>query len=163
MEITIDTTGLDAAAKQLDPKNVFIALTQWYNEATVYIKNDMKSRVKRSIRGKVRIRTDGFKPPKWARVKVYSPLAHIMEGGTGTQGVAGFNHASRHFPNVTGPYGLMKTMGLPKAQAFAVAKSISERGGNPAQPFKHATYLATKAHVEQLADEALRKAFSVTQ
>jgi len=161
VEITIDTSGLDAASKQLDPKNVYTALTQWYKTSTVYVRDGMRARVKSRIKGKVKIRTDGFLPPRWARVRVYSPLGHILEGGTGRLGAPGFNHSSRHFPRVTGDGGLMQTMGLPKAEAFAVAKSISERGGNRAQPFVHATYIATKAHVEHLAEEALKKAFGI--
>lgn len=157
MEVTIDVRGLEEAYKITDPVNVYNILMKWYQSSTVYIKDELKSRTPQSGKGKVRVRFDAYRPPRWARVRVYTPLAHIWEGGTGRQGAAGFNHNTSFFPNVDqGQWSIARTMGLPKAEAFLVARSIARRGGNPPKPFIYATYLATKNYVENLMDRVIK-------
>ena len=156
MQIKIDTTGMDAAVKQLDPQHAQAALIRWYDTAIKYVKQELRARAPATLKSKVRSMTDGLTPPKWARIYVKSPLAHLLEGGTGRLGVGGFNHVARHWPSTTG---IMRATGLPKPQAFAVARAIGLRGGNPARPFIEPTYDAVKSHVEQLGEVAVSKEF----
>lgn len=157
MQIKLDATGMDAAVKQLDPQHAQSALIRWFDTATKYVKQELRARAPMTLKGKVRSMSDGLTPPKWARIYVKSPLAHLIEGGTGRLGSGGFNHASTHWPSTEG---IMRATGLPKPQAFAVARSIGLRGGNPARPFIEPTYDAVKSHVEQLGEVAVNKEFS---
>lgn len=156
MQIKIDTTGMDAAVKQLDPEHAQAAMIRWYDTAIKYVKQELRSRAPTTLKSKVRSMTDGLTPPKWARIYVKSPLAHLLDGGTGRLGVGGFNHVATHWPSTTG---IMRATGLPKPQAFAVARAIGLRGGNPARPFIEPTYDAVKSHVEQLGEVAVSKEF----
>lgn len=156
MQIKINEFGIDAALKQLDPRHAQAAMIRWYDMAIKYVKQELRSRAPATLKGKVRSMTDGLTPPKWARVYVKSPLAHLIEGGTGRLGAGGFNHVGTHWPSTTG---IMRATGLPKPQAFAVARSIGLRGGNPARPFVEPTYMSVKGHVEQLAEVAVNKEF----
>lgn len=156
MQIKLDTTGMDAAVKQLDPEHAQAAMIRWYDTAIKYVKQELRTRAPMTLKSKVRSMTDGLTPPKWARVYVKSPLAHLIEGGTGRLGAGGFNHVSTHWPSTTG---IMRATGLPKPQAFAVARSIGLRGGNQARPFIEPTYDAVKSHVEQLGEVAVNKEF----
>lgn len=156
MQIKIDAVGIDTALKQLDPQHAQAALIRWYDTATKYVKQELRARAPATLKGKVRSMTDGFTPPRWARIYVKSPLAHLIEGGTGRLGAGGFNHVGTHWPSTEG---IMRATGLPKPQAFAVARSIGLRGGNPARPFIEPTYMAVNGHVEQLAEAAAAKEF----
>ena len=59
--------------------------------------------------------TDGYRPPRWARIYVKSGLAHLLEGGTGSMGSGGgFRHKrasalpvrdGHHAPNGIGETG----------------------------------------------------------
>ena len=154
MKITVDAIGLESALKQLDPKHAQAALIAWYDASIKYVRQALRARAPASLKGKVRYMTDGFVPPRWARVYVKSPLAHLIEGGTGRLGSGGFNHVSRHWPSTEG---IMRATGLPKPQAFAVARAIGLRGGNQARPFIEPTAFAVKGHVEQLGEEVVKK------
>jgi len=157
MRIDIDATGFEAALKRLDPQHAQAALIRWYDTAIKYVKQELRAQAPNTLKTKVRSMTDGLTPPKWARIYVKSPLAHLIEGGTGRQGAGGFNHVATHWPSTEG---IMRATGLPKPQAFAVARSIGLRGGNPARPFIEPTYFAVKGHVEQLGEVAAAKEFS---
>ena len=154
MQITIDATGIEEAVKQLDPKQADEILIRWYDRSLKYVKSELRSRSPAKLKTKVRSMTDGLTPPKWARVYVKSGLAHLIEGGTGRQGGGGFSHVGTHWPSTTG---IMQATGLPRPQAFAVARAIGLRGGNPPRPFVQPTYLAVKGHVEQLAVQAVNE------
>lgn len=154
MQITVDTTGIEEAVKLLDPKQADEIMIRWYDRSIKYVKAELRNRAPATLKTKVRSMTDGLTPPKWARIYVKSGLAHLLEGGTGRQGVAGFTHVGTHWPSTAG---IMRTTGLPKPQAFVVARSIGLRGGNPPQPFVQPTYLAVKGHVEQLAVQAVNE------
>ena len=158
MEIIIDDDGFDAAAKALDPKVVEVALILWYTRATEVVKSTLRSNAPTRLQGKVRVMTDNYRPPRWARIYVKSGLAHLLEGGTGSQGSGGgFKHAvPLPFPSVTG---IMKQTGLAKPQAFLVARTIFERGGNAPQPFIRPTYAAVQDRIVQMADEAIEDAW----
>jgi hypothetical protein len=164
MEIQVDAEGLEAAQKALDPKQVEVALLLWYARGLSYVKGELRSRSKPSLRPYVTSMTDGLHPPHWARVYVKGTrkgrLAHLLEGGTGTQGAGGFSHASWKFPSVTG---VMRQTGLPQPEAFLVARAIFRRGGNPPQPFIRPTFEATQGRVTQLAVEAVEDALKGAQ
>jgi|GEM_PF-5471441 hypothetical protein len=157
MQIKIDMTGMDAAVKQLDPQHAQAALIRWYDTAIKYVKQELRAQAPNTLKSKVRSMTDGLTPPRWARIYVKSPLAHLIEGGTGRPGAGGFNHVATHWPSTEG---IMRATGLPKPQAFAVARSIGLRGGNPPRPFIEPTYFAVKGHVEQLGEVAAAKEFT---
>lgn len=159
MEINVSATGLDEATKALAPKRTYTVMVKWYDKATKYISGELRQAAPARLKGKVIVKIDAYRPPRWARVRVKSPLAHLIEGGTGRLGAPGFNHTSRYFPAISGQYGLMQTMSLPKAQAFAVAKTISERGGNPAQPFIQPTGVKIEGPVIQMARDILDEEF----
>lgn len=158
MEISVQAVGLEAAEKQLDPKHMYTALVTWYDRATKYMKQELEGRAPGRLKGKVIIKMDAYRPPRWARVRVKGSLAHLIEGGTGTQGAAGFNHAGAHWPRVNGKSGIQNAMGVSRADAFAIAKAIGNRGGNPAKPFIQPTFVAVKPHVEQLAVQCIEDA-----
>jgi len=153
MEITIDARGIEAAAKELDPKRAYEVLMRWYATATVYVRDEMRARAPSSLKSKVIIKLDTLRPPNWARIRAKSRLAHLIEGGTGRLGAPGFKHVARHWPSTPG---IMRATGLPKAEAFLVARSIGLRGGNPARPFVQPTYVAVKGRVEQMAEQAVK-------
>jgi hypothetical protein len=158
MEIIIDADGLDDVAKVLDPKVVEVALILWYDRATQHAQTTLKSNAPTRFKGKVRVITDGLRPPHWARIYVKSGLAHLIEGGTGSQGSGGgFRHkVPLPFPSVTG---IMRQTGLPKPEAFLVARAIFQRGGNTAKPFIRPTYDAIQDRIEQMASEAVEDAW----
>lgn len=156
MNITVESTGIEAALAQMDPKRAEVALLLWYDRGTSYVKGELRSRAPARLRSKVKIITDGYKPPHWARVFVKSPLAHLIEGGTGRLGAAGFKHNTDFFPSVTG---IMRSTGLEKPQAFLVARAIAEQGGTRPRPFIKPTFEATKGRLAQMAAEALDEAF----
>jgi hypothetical protein len=156
MRINVDATGINIALDALDPQHGQAAMIRWYDMAIKYVKQELRARAPATLKGKVRSMTDGFTPPRWARIYVKSPLAHLIEGGTGRLGAGGFNHVGTHWPSTEG---IMRATGLPKPQAFAVARSIGLRGGNPARPFIEPTYMTVKGHVEQLAEAAAAKEF----
>jgi hypothetical protein len=158
MDIIIAAEGLDDVAKVLDPKVVEVALILWYDRATTLAQSTLKSNAPTRLQGKIKIMTDGQRPPHWARIYVKSGLAHLLEGGTGSQGSGGgFQHkAPLPFPSVTG---IMKQTGLPQPEAFLVARAIFQRGGNKAKPFIRPTYEAIQDRVEQMAGEAVEDAW----
>jgi hypothetical protein len=159
MEIRVEATGMEEAMKAFDPRQVFIARTLWFDRGTKYVRSALQQRAPARLKRKVRILTDGLQPPRWARIYVKSPLAHLIEGGTGTRGGGGFKHSGRYFPRVTGQWGIMETMGLSRPEAFLVARAIFERGGTAPRPFIRPTWEATHSRVEQMAIEAVEEAF----
>lgn len=159
MNVSVTATGIEDVLKQLDPKQSQYVLIRWFETATRYVKQELRSRTPSRIKDKVRSMNDGMIPPRWARIFVKSPLAHLLEGGTGTQGVAPFNHASEVFPAIDGQWGIMVATGLPRPQAFAVARTIAKRGGNPPQPFIQPTFAAVEGPVVQLAERAANEVF----
>ena len=154
LDITVEGSGIEAALKRLDPQNVDRALIIWYDRGTRYVRNELRSRAKGRLKNKTKIVTDGLKPPRWARIKVASSLAHLIEGGTGR-----FSNSIRgdHWPSTTG---IMATTGLPKPEAFLVARAIGMRGGNPPQPFIRPTYLVVKGPLVKLATDAVNEVFA---
>lgn len=154
LQVVVEGSGIEAALKQLDPKNVDKALMLWYDRGTRYVQRELSNRAPGRLRGKVRIKTDGYRPPRWARVWVKSPLAHLIEGGTGPQGAPDFRHSGRHWPNLAG---IMRATGLPAPQAFLVARAIGERGGNPARPFIQPTFNATQGQLVQMATDVVNE------
>jgi hypothetical protein len=158
MQITIDVEGIEKVAALLAPQQSQAVLIRWYELAIPYVKAEMRARAPVTLKAKVRSMTDGLLPPKWARIYIKSPLAHLIEGGTGRQGAGDFRHAARHWPSTEG---IMRATGLPKPQAFAVAKTIGERGGNPPRPFVTPMYLAVRGHVQKLAEQAVKEVFAL--
>jgi hypothetical protein len=154
-EIRLDTTGLDAALKQLDSRQVYVALNLWFKRGAEYVQGELKARAPGQLSKKTYIRYDTMRPPRWARISVKSPLAWLIEGGTGSVGDPAFKHVARHWPSTPG---IMTATGLPAPQAFLVARAIGLRGGNPPRPFIKPTYDATKARLEQMALEAVAAA-----
>ncbi len=155
MNITVDTRGMEEAMRALSPERVYTALMLWYDRGSRYIKGELAMRAPRRLKGKVKVLMDLMRPPRWARVYVKGGLAHLIEGGTGALGAGGFSHVSRHWPSTEG---IMRQTGLPRPEAFLVARSIGMRGGNPPRPFIMPTYEATKGRVEQMAVEAVNEA-----
>jgi hypothetical protein len=157
MEIVITGTGIEDALRRLEPKNIDRAIINWYDRGLRLVKNEMRSRTASRIRGKVVSRTDGYSPPRWAQVKVKSPLAHLLEGGTGRLGDPTFKHNPSFFPSVTG---IMRQTGLEKPQAFVLARAIAEQGGMRPKPFVRPTFEATAGPLlklmETCVDEALK-------
>ena len=151
LDITIEASGIETALKRLDPQNVDRALIIWYDRGTRYVRNELRSRAKGRLKNKTAIKTDGLKPPRWARVYVKSPLARLLEGGTGR-----FSNSIRgdHWPSTPG---IMRATGLPQPEAFLVARAIGERGGNPAQPFIRPTYMAVKGPLVRLAEDVVKE------
>jgi hypothetical protein len=156
MQFTIDESGLAQIAKITDPKQVYTIMMTWYDRGTKLVAAELKARTPSRIRGKVRIKVDGFRPPRWARIDVNSPLARLIEGGTGRLGDPAFKHSQNFFPRVTGKGGIMENMGLPKPQAFLVARAISRRGGNRPKPFIRPAYEAVKGQLDQLMGVVIR-------
>ena len=109
LEIVVEGSGIEAALKQLDPRNADRALMLWYDRGTKYVQRELSSRAPWRIAGKVKIKTDGLRPPRWARVYVKSPLAHLIEGGTGTRAAAWVKSGGAYFPSVKG---IMRQTGL---------------------------------------------------
>jgi len=159
MEIRITATGFEAAAKELDRRHVDAAMIKWFDRGTKYVRSALQQRAPARLKGRVRILTDGYLPPGWARIYVKRPLAHLIVGGTGALGGGGFKHRGRYFPRVTGDWGIMETMGLSRPQAFLVARAIFERGGTAPRPFIRPAWEATHSRVEQMAGEAVEEAF----
>ena len=156
LSIVVSASGIEEVLRRLDPKNADRALIIWYERGTQYVRDELRNRAPSRLRGKVTIRTDGLTPPQWARVKVKGPLAHLIEGGTGTQGAPGFNHREHH-PSVEG---IIRQTGLPRPEAFLVARAIGARGGNPPKPFIQPTFLVVQQPLVRMAevivDEVLR-------
>lgn len=152
LNITLEGSVAEAL-KACDPKQAYEIIELWYLRVMPYVKGALQARTTSRLKGKVRIMYDGYKPHQWARVYVKSPLAHLLEGGTGSKGVAPFQHVGRHWPSTAG---IMRQTGLPKPQAFLVARSIGLRGGNPARPFIGPTARAIRPRAEQMADAAAR-------
>lgn len=157
LEFRVDATGIENAIKAADPRKAFVVITRFYDEATKYVRNEMRQRAPKIVAGRVKIKMDPYKPPKWALVGSVHPLAHIFEGGTGSQGAAGFRHGGRHFPPVDGPGGLMKTTGLPRPKAFAMARAIAEQGGLAPKPFVAPTATAVQGTVLRMGEEIARE------
>lgn len=150
MEITIDATGIAEALRAADPQQAYQIVTLWFLRAIEMTESALRAAAPGRLRGKVRHMQDGYSPHRWARVYVASPLAHLIEGGTGALGAGGFAHKSKHWPNTSG---IMLATGLPQAQALLVARSIGLRGGNPPRPFMAPTWAMVGPRVETLADE----------
>ena len=157
LQITIDEKGLDLIAKQADPKQVYTIMMTWYDRASQIMARELRARTPSRLRGKVRIKMDKLRPPRWCRIDVRSGLAHVIEGGTGTMGDPAFHHRPRHFPPWTGEGGLMETMGLSKPAAFAVALSIFKRGGNPPRPFVRPAFQAGLPQVQALMGTIIKE------
>jgi hypothetical protein len=153
IEINLERSGIAEALKACDPKQAYEIIELWYLRAVPYVKGALQARAPARLKGKVRSMKDGYMPHRWMRVYVKSPLAHLLEGGTGAMGVAPFQHVTRHWPSTAG---IMRQTGLPKSRAFLVARAIGLRGGNPARPFIGPTASAIVPRVEQMADEAAR-------
>ena len=156
MQITIGAYGWDEAARQLSPKQAQTALILWFDRGTKYTKSQLRAMAPQRLKGKVRSMTDGLIPPKWARIFVKSPLAHLIEGGTGSMGAAGFNHVPRHWPSTEG---IIEQTGLPRSQAYAMARAIGMRGGNPARPFVQPTFEMVHGRLNQMAQDVLKEVF----
>jgi len=156
MEITVTTSGIDEALKRLDPKQAEIALILWYERGSKLVQSEVRSRAKPSLRGKVSVLTDGRRPPQWARVYVKSPIAHLLEGGTGKLGSPDFNHNEGYFPSWTG---IAKQMGVGPKSAFVIARFIYERGGNRPQPFVKPAFNAVRNNLVKIAQDAADEAF----
>lgn len=155
MEITIDQRGIEAVLRQLDPKHGYEIIMRWYDAGTRLVRDEMRSRAtSKRVAARVTIKLDSLRPPRWARIRSKSPLAHLLEGGTGALGASGFKHVARHWPSTQG---IMRQTGLPQAEAFLVARAIGLRGGNRAQPFVQPTYLAVRGRVERMAEDAARE------
>lgn len=152
LEVRVDATAIEAALKQLNPQKAYTVLVRWYDEAAVYVRGVMRAQAPAIVRGRVKIKKDGFRPPRYVLIGSTHPLAHIFEGGTGTRGASGFRHAGRHFPRVTGRGGLMETTGLPRPQAFAMAAAIAGQGGLSPQPFVRPTLGLTQGAIVQMAE-----------
>jgi len=159
--LQIDITGYERSLAAVDPKNVYIILNTWYQRATNYVRDQLRMRAPTRLKRKVYIKMDTVRPPRWARIGVKSPLTWLIEGGTGSAGDPSFNHVNRHWPAIDGSGGLMEEMGLPRPEAFLVARSIGLRGGNPAKPFIQPTFQAVNGTVTQMmetiAQEVLNK------
>lgn len=155
LEITVAGTGIEEALRRLKPENAQRALILWFDRGTRYVRTELRNRAPGRLRGKTRIRTDGLMPPRWARIDIKSPLAHLIEGGTGSLGAPGFNH-SKHWPN---PAGIAAQTGLPMPEAFLVARAIGERGGNRAKPFIQPTFAAVQQPLVRLAQTCVEEAF----
>lgn len=154
VELRIDTSGMEAALKQLEPKRVYEVLMGWYGKSTVYVRSEMRARAPGRLKGRVAIRMDTFRPPRWAVIRPGSRLTHLIEYGTGSAGAPGVTHVARHWPSTEG---IMAAMGLPRPEAFAVARSIGLRGGNPARPFIQPTFLAIQGRVVQMMAETAQE------
>ena len=152
MEIRIEASGLEGAERALRPEQVYTAMMLWYERGTRLVADELRSRAPARLRGKVYIRVDTLRPPRWARIGVKSGLARLIEGGTGALGDPSFRHVSRHWPSTEG---ITQTTGLPRPQAFLVARSIGLRGGNPPRPFIQPTWRAVAGRVEQLAEQVV--------
>lgn len=148
--LQIDIAGYEQSLAAVDPKNVYIILNTWYQRAGDYVRDQLRMRAPKRLKGKVYIRYDTVRPPRWARIGVKSPLTWLIEGGTGPAGDPSFNHVSRHWPAISGKYGLMEEMDLPAPEAFLVARSIARRGGNPAKPFIAPTFQAVKGTIDTM-------------
>jgi len=157
MDITINATGITEALAAVDPQKAYTIIDLWYLQATDYAKRELRARTPAKIRSKVRVLFDGYKPHRWARLFVKSPLAHLLEGGTGSKGVAPFKHVSTHWPSTEG---IMRATNLPRPEAFLVARAIGLRGGNPPKPFLQPTWDVVapriNAMAEQVAAEVMR-------
>jgi hypothetical protein len=151
MEITINATGITEALAAVDPKKAYMIIDLWYLRSTDYAKRELQTRSPARLRRKVRVLFDGYKPHRWARVFVKSPLAHLLEGGTGSRGVSPFKHVGRHWPSTKG---IMEATGLPKPEAFLVARSIGLRGGNPPKPFLQPTWNVVMPRISEMAEQA---------
>lgn len=151
MRITVDAEGVQGAALALSPKHGPEVMRLWYDQAIKLIKVEMRAQAPTRLKSKVRHMTDGFIPPRWARVYVKSPLAHLIEGGTGSLGSSEFNHVAKHWPSAEGIMRQNPDM-LPR-QAYRMARAIGMRGGNPPQPFIAPTYASVKGRVEALSDQ----------
>ena len=151
MDITIDATGITEALAAVDPRKAYEIIELWYLRSTDYAKRELQGRSPARLRSKARVLFDSYKPHRWARVFVKSSLAHILEGGTGAKGVPPFKHVSTHWPSTTG---IMRAMGLPKPEAFLVARAIGLRGGNPPKPFLQPTWDVVAPRIAQMAEEA---------
>lgn len=157
MEIRVGAEGFDDALKRLDPQRVAEVFFRWMDEAPKYVRAQMRSRAPRIVRSRVKVKKDPMRPPKWALVGSTHPLAHIFEGGTGSRGASGFNHAGRHFPAIDGEFGLMRTTGLNRQEAFAMAQAIYRQGGLAAQPFVAPTSAAVQGAVVQMFERAVNE------
>jgi hypothetical protein len=153
LSIVVSASGIEEMLRRLDPKNADRALIIWYERGTQYVRSELRNRAPSRLRGKVVIRTDGLTPPRFARVKVTGWLAHLLEGGTGTLGAPGFRH-QEHLPSVRG---IMRQTGLPRPEAFLVARSIGERGGNPPKPFIKPTFLTVQQPLVRMAEVIVEK------
>lgn len=157
LDFRIDLRGIEEAVAQLDPKRAHMAITRWFTTATAYVRNAMRGRAPQSLRDKIKVRFDGYQPPRWARVAPRSRIAHLIEGGTRPKGAAGFTHVAKFKPS---PFGIMRQMKLESpAQAIAIARAIEKRGGTAAEPFIKPTQDATESRVYQMADDAVKWAW----
>lgn len=156
VNLTISTSGIDDCLKAADPKQVYTILMTWYARGTTLAANELRSRAPKRLKRKVYVRMDVVRPPRWARIGVRGGLSWLVEGGTGRLGDPSFNHGP-HWPSTDG---IMKQTGLPRTRAFAMARAIGLRGGNPPQPYIRPTWDAVKDRIEQMgpqiANEVLR-------
>ena len=158
LELRVDASGIEGALRALDPKNVDRALILWFDRGLRYVRGELQGRAPSRLRGKIRSMTDGRTPPRWARVYVRSPLAHLIEGGTGRLGAGGFSHRAEFFPAVDGQFGIMASTGLPRPQAFLVARAIAEAGGTRPRPFIRPTFGVVEGPLVRLAEQAAAEA-----
>lgn len=160
LDIRVDVTGIDGELRRVDPKRMFTVWTRFFTEGPNYVKDALRSRAPRIVRNRVKVKKDGMQPPQWALVGSTHPLAHIFEGGTGTLGDSEFKHSGRFFPNVTGRFGVMEATGLPRPQAFAIARQIYVHGGVAPKPYVKPTMEAVRSQVlaiaRRIVDEVLR-------
>ena len=155
MSVVVTGSGFAEALQQLDPKNVDRALINWYDRGTRLVRDEMRARAKRRVAAKVKIITDRYTPPRWARIYSTHPVARLLEGGTGPAGDPAFKHKPKHFPN---PDKLAKETGLSAPEAFLVARAIANRGGNKAQPFVKPTFAAVQQPLLRLMEQCVTEA-----
>jgi len=160
LEIRITAAGIEEALRALDARQVYTALMIWFSKGSQYIRDELRSRAPKTLRGKVYIRLDTARPPRWARISVRSPLARLIEGGTGLLGDPRFKHTGRHWPPAAGIQRSFVAMGrdISLRQAFLVARTIGIRGGNRPRPFIAPTRAAVTPRVIAMAHEAVREA-----
>ncbi len=153
LKFTIDA-DFEPALRALDPQQVYVVLNRWYAEGSKLAASEVRARAKPRLKSKVYVLFDSLRPPRWARIGVRAKLATVLEAGTGRLGDPAFSHVARHWPSTEA---IMAATGLPKPQAFLVARAVGMRGGNPAQPFIRPAWQAIHGRVEGLMESIARE------
>lgn len=160
LDIRVDERGIADELKRLSPQQMYTVWTRFFNEGPNYVKEQLRARAPQIVRSRVKVKRDPMQPPQWALVGSTHPLAHFFEGGTGALGDPEFKHRGRFFPNVTGRFGVQEATGLPKAQAFLIARRIYQQGGVAPRPYVKPTMDAVRGQVlaiaRRIVDEVLK-------